>query len=93
MCTPDPLSQVSQLIAASPSLIDTATIAFASPPKITRYAPHQPDSATAIANVVLELPGVVDSVEISSGEKRVLEWGGPEPGMRIKSRETWHDPA
>ncbi len=66
---------------------------FRVPPKITRYAPHQPDFATAIANVVLELPGVVDSVEISSGEKRVLEWGGPEPGMRIKSRETWHDPA
>lgn len=81
------------------SLINAATVAYNSPPHFTRFAPHQPAFSTVIANVVLELPGVLelesskaDSIAAEE-EKRPLEWGGTEPGVRILSRETWHERA
>ena len=75
------------------SLINAATIAFGTPPFFTRFAPQQPSFSTAIANVVLELPGLVDSVDSTANGEKVLEWGSMEPGVRIKSGETWHDRA
>ena len=79
------------------SLIETATIAYG-PPKFTRFAPHQPAFSTVIANVVLELPGVLDlessqEENLANREQRPLEWGGTEHGVRILSGETWHDRA
>ena len=79
-------------------LINTSTVAFGSPPKFTRFAPHQPEFSTVIANVVLELPQVLElesskADSLAEGDKRPLEWGGTEPGIRILSGETWHDKA
>ncbi|ORY30327.1 NUDIX hydrolase domain-like protein [Naematelia encephala] len=70
-------------------LINTAAVAYGSPPSFERWAPQQPEFSTVIANVVLELPGVINSTA-SEGEAKVLEWGGTEAGVRIRSGETWH---
>ena len=70
------------------SLINTAIVAFASPPAFVRHAPSQPDFATAIAKVVQELPRVINV----AGKKKVMEWGAP-GGIRMKSGETWHKSA
>ena len=81
------------------SLINTATVAYGSPPAFPRFAPHQPAFSTVIANVVLELPNVLElessrtEVLAQGKEHRPLEWGGTELGVRIPSGETWHDRA
>jgi hypothetical protein len=80
------------------SLMDTAIIAYGSPPLFGRFASHQPPFSTVISNVVLELPGILElesSRPASSlnQEKRPLEWGGTEPGVRTLSGETWHERA
>jgi len=67
-------------------LINTATIAYGSLPSFIRFAPSQPDFATIITEIVLELPNLIDIV----GEKKVLEWGATD-GVRIQSGETWHE--
>ncbi|WVQ83170.1 hypothetical protein IAT38_005308 [Cryptococcus sp. DSM 104549] len=67
-------------------LIHTATVAYGEPPSFGRFAPNQPAFSSAISNVVLELPGVIDQSTIGS---RVLEWGGTEAGIAIASHEQY----
>lgn len=95
-----PHAQICLALQDSPtnvlSLIHASTIAYGTEPSYGRFASHQPEFSTAIANVVLELPGVIEtttsraeSLAAESGEKRVLEWGGTEPGVRTVSGETY----
>ncbi|ODO07898.1 hypothetical protein I350_03479 [Cryptococcus amylolentus CBS 6273] len=72
-------------------LIHTATVAYGSSPSFARFAPDQPSFSSAISDVVLELPRVINSSSSTSpgGTPRVLEWGGAEVGQRIISGETW----
>ncbi|ADV24386.1 hypothetical protein I315_02992 [Cryptococcus gattii Ru294] len=73
-------------------LVHAASVAYGSPPAFGQFAPNQPPFSSAISNVVLELPGVIDQSITSSvpGEPpRVLEWGGTEKGTRIISREQY----
>lgn len=77
----------------TPSLIHTASIAYGREPAFGRLAPHQPNYATAIANVVSELPGILEDDRLAAlrGEKRevkILEWGGVDPSApRMRSAE------
>jgi hypothetical protein len=82
---------VSQLIGR---LINTARIAYGRDPDFDHFAAHQPPFTTAIANVVLELPGVLeqDRLRDLAGEKkevRPLEWGGADPNVRWRSGEVY----
>ncbi|TYJ56010.1 hypothetical protein B9479_003252 [Cryptococcus floricola] len=72
-------------------LIHTATVAYGSSPSFARFASDQPSFSSAISDVVLELPRVINSSSSTSpgGTPRVLEWGGTEVGQRIISGETW----
>ncbi|KAK4686520.1 hypothetical protein P7C73_g3608, partial [Tremellales sp. Uapishka_1] len=75
-------------------LIHAASVAYNSPPRFSRFASQQPPFSTAIANVVLELPGILesskaDSLVNASGEKKILEWGGTEKGQTWRSAETY----
>lgn len=79
-------------------LINTAEIAFGSPPVFSRFAPQQPQFITVIARVVEELPGILEAEANQTDgsvreEKRPLEWGSTEAGVRILSGETWHERA
>ncbi|KAL7419386.1 hypothetical protein Q5752_006224 [Cryptotrichosporon argae] len=72
-------------------LIHAAAVAYAAAPAFGRFAPRQPEYSTAIANVVLELPGVVASSQAEglASHGRVLEWGGTEPGKTWRSNEVY----
>nr|XP_031858238.1 uncharacterized protein CI109_006381 [Kwoniella shandongensis]KAA5525310.1 hypothetical protein CI109_006381 [Kwoniella shandongensis] len=75
-------------------LIDTATIAYDSPPLFSRYAPTQPPFSAAIDEVILGLPDAMARSTSSSaaggnGERRVLEWGGTEIGKTVMSTEQY----
>ncbi|WVQ75918.1 hypothetical protein IAR50_005553 [Cryptococcus sp. DSM 104548] len=72
-------------------LIDTATVAFGTPPSFTRFASNQLPFSSVISDVVLKLPGVMDRSTGSKSENtsHVLEWVGTEVGQRIISGETW----
>jgi hypothetical protein len=94
MCKPPPRLPGIQL--TSLSLINTATIAYASPSKFERFAPTQLPFSTVISNIVRDLPGIIESEKAESVEERKLresrplEWGGTEPGSRYRSGEIWH---
>ncbi|ORX33990.1 hypothetical protein BD324DRAFT_643669 [Kockovaella imperatae] len=78
-------------------LINTATLAYGTPPSFTRFAPGQLSSEQVIERVVAELPLALAKESALSPEERTglkalpLEWGNLESGERVKSGETWHD--
>lgn len=75
-------------------MIDTARVAYGCEPNYEHFAAHQPPFTTAISNVVLELPDVLerDRLSLLAGEvkeTKPLEWGGPDPSVRWRSGEVY----
>jgi coenzyme A diphosphatase NUDT7 len=76
------------------SLINTARVAYGREPEYDHFAPHQPPFTTAISNIVIELPEVLerDRLSLLAGEVkevRPLEWGGVDPNVRWRSGEVY----
>ena len=75
-------------------LINTARIAYGREPAYEHFAHHQPPFTTAITNIVLELPEVLERDRLSAlagetKEVRPLEWGGTDPSVRWRSGEVY----
>ncbi|WVO16634.1 hypothetical protein L204_104313 [Cryptococcus depauperatus] len=71
-------------------LIHAASVAYGSPPSFSHFAPNQPPFSSAISNVVLELPDVIDkstSASMLEDSHQTVEWGGTEIRQAYLNRE------